>query len=207
MFAARNSTLCTKDCICLFICPTGATDTENGQIDKDKCIDGCRLCVDACPSHAIYLVHSRYPKKVQPPNDVMDVMRGLFERKAAAYIVALTAADQASAVKEALFSSIAMSNKVLAEDCIREMGHMIPEADKVQDLVSSHVFEKLYSDSFKGEEGKPVATVLNSILDALLEQRDALPMAAFLCEDCGYIVLDKKPEKCPHCSSTAMLAV
>lgn len=207
MFAARNSALCTKDCICLFICPTGATDTENGQIDKDKCIDGCRLCVDACPSHAIYLVHTRYPKKPQPPNSVMEVMRGLLERKAAAYVEALRAADQASPVKEALYNSIAMSNKVLAEDCIRETGYMIPEADKIQDLASSHVFEKLYSDSFEGEEGKAVTTVLNSIVDALLAQRDALPMSAFLCEDCGYIVLDKKPEKCPHCSSTAILAM
>ena len=26
--AVRNLRLCTKDCICLYVCPTGATDTE-----------------------------------------------------------------------------------------------------------------------------------------------------------------------------------
>ena len=33
MKAVRNIRLCTKDCMCLYVCPTGATDTENGQID------------------------------------------------------------------------------------------------------------------------------------------------------------------------------
>ncbi len=62
MYASRNIKLCTKDCLCLFVCPTGATDTENGQIDKNLCIDGCRQCVDACPSHAISLVIENYPE-------------------------------------------------------------------------------------------------------------------------------------------------
>jgi len=62
MHAARNISLCTKDCLCLFVCPTGATDTETGQIDFDRCLDGCRLCVDACPSHALYFVMDNYPE-------------------------------------------------------------------------------------------------------------------------------------------------
>ena len=27
-FAVRNLRLCTKDCLCLYVCPTGATDTR-----------------------------------------------------------------------------------------------------------------------------------------------------------------------------------
>ena len=54
MYAVRNLRLCTKDCLCLYVCPTGATDTENGQVDAKKCI-GCGLCVKACPSHALSL--------------------------------------------------------------------------------------------------------------------------------------------------------
>ena len=49
-FAVRNLRLCTKDCLCLYVCPTGASDTENSVIDTDKCI-GCGPC--ACrPSSA-----------------------------------------------------------------------------------------------------------------------------------------------------------
>jgi Fe-S-cluster-containing hydrogenase component 2 len=207
MFAARNITLCTKDCVCLFICPTGATDTENGQIDAEKCIDGCRLCVDACPSHAIYLVHERYPERGFPSDDVMEVMTSLLERKAGFYIRALTAADEASPIKDTLYRSMALSNKVLAEDCIRETGHMIPETEKFRDLVSSQALENLYSNSFKGDEGESVGVILNSILDALVENRDAVSVAAFLCEECGYIVLDRKPEKCPQCASTSLQSI
>ena len=60
MFASRNLRLCTKDCMCLFVCPTGATDTETGQIDFTKCI-ACGECVKSCPSGAISMVPDKYP--------------------------------------------------------------------------------------------------------------------------------------------------
>mgnify|MGYP002574308160 CR=1 FL=1 len=41
--AVRNLRLCTKDCLCLYVCPTGATDTENSVIDTGKCL-GCGDC-------------------------------------------------------------------------------------------------------------------------------------------------------------------
>ena len=47
--AVRNLRLCTKDCLCLYVCPTGATDTENSVIDTGKCT-GCGDCAGACPS-------------------------------------------------------------------------------------------------------------------------------------------------------------
>ena len=46
-YAVRNLRLCTKDCLCLYVCPTGATDTENSIIDPEKCI-GCGACAAAC---------------------------------------------------------------------------------------------------------------------------------------------------------------
>ena len=65
--AIRNLRLCSKDCLCLFVCPTGATDTETGQIDFDKCI-GCGACSKACPAGAISMVPYEYPKE-QPKDD------------------------------------------------------------------------------------------------------------------------------------------
>lgn len=46
--AVRNLRLCTKDCLCLYVCPTGATDTEDSVIDVSKCI-GCGVCAGGLP--------------------------------------------------------------------------------------------------------------------------------------------------------------
>ena len=50
--AVRNLRLCTKDCLCLYVCPVGATDTENSIIDTKKCL-GCGACLAACPNGAL----------------------------------------------------------------------------------------------------------------------------------------------------------
>ncbi len=48
-YAVRNLRLCTKDCLCLYVCPSGATDTENSIIGVNKCI-GCGACQYVCPA-------------------------------------------------------------------------------------------------------------------------------------------------------------
>ena len=62
--AVRNIRLCTKDCLCLYVCPTGATDTENSIIDTEKCV-GCGACAESCPSKAISMVPKDYQKNSQ----------------------------------------------------------------------------------------------------------------------------------------------
>ena len=91
MHAARNLRLCTKDCVCLFVCPTKATDTENGQIDFSKCLDGCRLCVDACPSHALYLVEGNYAEPADKPQAVAEKLFALLDRKTEEEVIAAVA--------------------------------------------------------------------------------------------------------------------
>ena len=86
MFAVRNLKLCTKDCTCLYVCPTGATATEDGSIDASKCLDGCRLCVDACPSHAIYLCYTTYPLRPLPPPEIVSVLAPMLDQKSDAWV-------------------------------------------------------------------------------------------------------------------------
>ena len=64
--AYRNLKLCSKDCLCLFVCPTGATNNETGQIDFEKCI-GCGACAAACPARAITMLPNKMPP-TQPKN-------------------------------------------------------------------------------------------------------------------------------------------
>ena len=79
-YAVRNIRLCTKDCLCLYVCPTGATDTENSIIDVSKCI-GCGDCADACPSGAISMVPVEYPTQQSKTETVMNALNVLLRSK------------------------------------------------------------------------------------------------------------------------------
>ncbi|MBQ4370831.1 MAG: 4Fe-4S binding protein, partial [Firmicutes bacterium] len=79
--AVRNLRLCTKDCLCLYVCPTGATDTENSVIDVDKCI-GCGVCAEACPSGAISLIPVEMPPQQPKKESVKNILSGLAQKKA-----------------------------------------------------------------------------------------------------------------------------
>lgn len=129
MHAARNLALCTKDCICLFVCPTGATNTETGQIDFSKCLDGCRLCVDACPSHALYLVYDNYPQKPLKDEKVVDALEKLLESKAIQEeFVNFESEDK-------LTKAFVHSLRVLAEDAAREANFMVAQSESTKMLL------------------------------------------------------------------------
>lgn len=138
MPAVRNIRLCTKDCICLYVCPTGATDTETGQIDPDKCLKGCRACVDSCPSHAISLVPDSYPPQQEKTDEICASLRHLAESKVRQEQAALKAAQTSkNPVERQLAKSVAMSNALMAEDLMREAGYMLPQSSNAADLLKS----------------------------------------------------------------------
>ena len=78
--AVRNIRLCTKDCLCLYVCPTGAADTENSIIDVNKCI-GCGVCAQSCPSGAISMVPTEYPPQQPKEKNVADALYALLKSK------------------------------------------------------------------------------------------------------------------------------
>jgi len=138
MHAVRNTKLCTKDCLCLYVCPTGATDTETGQIDPEKCISGCRLCVDACPSHAISLVPETFPAPQEKKDAVKATLLSLAESKVKQAQIAEAVADKAdSQVLKQLAKALNMSNKLMTEDLLRESGYMLPQGEQVQQQIQS----------------------------------------------------------------------
>lgn len=141
MHAARNLRLCTKDCVCLFVCPTKATDTEDGQIDFTKCLDGCRLCVDACPSHAIYLVPDNYFEPAAKNTHVAELLFSLLEEKAQEERTIHRAAVEASSPNldrpstRLVLKALEKSLRIVAEDAAREAAYMLPQSKATINLI------------------------------------------------------------------------
>lgn len=162
MYASRNIDLCNKDCLCLFVCPTGATDTETGQIDRDACIDGCRLCVDTCPHHAIYLVVEKYPTPAPVDPKLAATVLELCRRKSRQEDTALTiAGGDAGPCAARLARAIAKSARILAEDCAREGGYMIPQSQESRVLLRD---EWAVAEDAGGDEGEEHRELLDRLI-------------------------------------------
>ena len=146
MPAYRNIRLCSKDCMCLFVCPTGATNTENSIIDINKCIPGCRACVDSCPSSAISMLPDKYPSQQPKADAVIASQRKLsFSKSRQEAIAYAVAASSESAVTRQFAEAVARSNRHMSEDLVRESGYMLPQSKEVRKLLEA-MLEKAQAD-------------------------------------------------------------
>lgn len=137
--AVRNLRLCTKDCLCLYVCPTGASDTENSIIDPDTCL-GCGACADACPSKAISMVPLAYPPQQPKAASVIDASFALAEQKAQAEAVAKRLAETTgNEGLGRLAAALARAIRLVHEDLMRESGYMLPQSKHAHDLLRAMV--------------------------------------------------------------------
>ncbi len=133
--AYRNIKLCTKDCLCLFVCPTGATNNETGQIDFSKCI-GCGACAAACPSRAITMLPNVMPA-IQPKNkEVLAKIDELINKKINEIKILKYLLEKSNEEEQKLFKALIHSNTVILEDLFRESEYMIPQSNKSIELLN-----------------------------------------------------------------------
>lgn len=190
-YAVRNIRLCTKDCLCLYVCPTGATDTENSVIDVSACI-GCGDCADACPSGAISMVPVEYPPQQKHQEAVVQALRALMRSKAEQEGVA-------AALPGKLAAAMEKSNRIMAEDLIREAGYMLPQSANAREFLEG-LLRKPQGEGFP-------AQAVQKLLDMLEtnEKMEGKNMEQWKCSVCGYIHTGPMPEgfSCPRCKQPA----
>ena len=185
-YAVRNLRLCTKDCLCLYVCPTGAADTEDSIIDPDKCI-GCGVCAGACPSGAISMMPKELPPQQPKTDKVIEALRALVQSKAQAENIA-------SQLPGPLSAAVAKSSRLMAEDLCREAGFMLPQSANTKEFLEQ---VKSYPDI----PSDVVEALLHNIkFNENIEKKEVTKMTKWKCTVCGYIHEgDTPPETCPVC--------
>ena len=196
--AVRNLRLCTKDCLCLYVCPYGATDTEDSIIDINKCV-GCGMCAQACPSGAISMVPVEFPPQQSKTDEVKVTLNELAQNKSDGETMARQIADTTDGEGlSRLMNAVAKSERLIAEDIVRESGFMLPQSNNVHELLEELIANPPTSDFPMDTAKKLLEIVPNN--EKKEKSKEKTIMRTWKCTVCGYVHEgEEAPDKCPVC--------
>ena len=200
--AVRNIRLCTKDCLCLYVCPYGATDTEDSIIDINKCV-GCGICAQACPSGAISMVPVEFPPQQSKTDEVKVTLNELAQNKSDGETMARQIADTTDGEGlRRLMNAVAKSERLIAEDIVRESGFMLPQSNNVHELLEELIANPPTSDFPMDTAKKLLEIVPNN--EKKEKSKGETIMTTWKCTVCGYVHEgEQPPEQCPICKQPA----
>ena len=200
--AVRNLRLCTKDCLCLYVCPYGATDTEDSIIDINKCV-GCGMCAQACPSGAISMVPVEFPPQQSKTDEVKVTLNELAQNKSDGETMARQIADTTDREGlSRLMNAVAKSERLIAEDIVREAGFMLPQSNNVHELLEELIANPPTSD-FPMETAKKLLEIVPNNEKKEKSKGETI-MTTWKCTVCGYVHEgEQPPEQCPICKQPA----
>ncbi|MGI6742309.1 MAG: rubrerythrin [Eubacteriales bacterium] len=198
-YAVRNLRLCTKDCLCLYVCPTGATDTEDSIIEVAKCI-GCGDCAAACPSGAISMMPYELPPQQAKTESVVSALNSMADNKAKEESIAEKLSETEDDILYRLMKTAAKSQRLVAEDIMREAGYMLPQSNNTHKLLQELVNNPPSSD-FPINTAKRLLNILEN--NDKNKKKEVISMKTYKCLVCGkvFTVEDGVEPVCPACGA------
>jgi len=111
--------------------------------------------VDACPSGAIYLSNSTYPKPQGKSDAMTESIFALAASKAEQEDLARTIGEQSDDPSlRQICKVVEMSSRIIAEDLWRESGYIIAQSDAATRLLEAMLAEHGSEEGFPAEDVK-----------------------------------------------------
>jgi rubrerythrin len=158
--------------------------------------------VDACPSHAISLVPKVYPPQQKKTDAVIKALLPLSASKTKQEKIAADIAKNTdNAVLRQFAQALSKSNRLMAEDILREAGFLLPQSQNVMEFLQS-LLETPQPEDFPTDVVKRLLDIINN--DKQTKQ-EVKKMVKYRCTVCGYIHEGELPKdfKCPRCKQPA----